>query len=101
MKKIFIVLSCLSLVFSCTRVEKFEYDTPPHLNGGLFGDGDGQEDEGDFSLDEDDALIVPEDTWNDEQPQGRSLTISVMSYNVGKFNKQQDSCGRGILQRHF
>ena len=74
-------------MLSCMGVEKFEYDTPPHLNGGLFGEETEEEDGGDFSLEEDDALIVPEDTWAENQPAGAPMTISLMSYNVGKFNK--------------
>lgn len=87
MKKAFILLSCLALMLSCMGVEKFEYDTPPHLSGGLFGQDVEEEDEGDFSLGDDDSLIVPEDTWAENQPTGAPMTISVMSYNVGKFNK--------------
>lgn len=74
-------------MLSCMGVEKFEYDTPPHLNGGLFGEEAEEEDEGDFSLGDDDALIIPEDTWAENQPAGKPMTISLMSYNVGKFNK--------------
>ena len=87
MKRSFILLSILALVLSCTGVERFEYDTPPHLNGGLFGQEVEEEDGGDFSLDDDDALIVPEETWAENQPTGAPMTISVMSYNVGTFNK--------------
>lgn len=90
------MLCAFSLVLSCTDGKQgLDNDIPPHLAGGGSGSQkpgeDGDNTQTPDKPGEDD--VIPEDTWAEKQPTGSPMTISLMSFNVGKFNKFRDELG--------
>ena len=103
MKKIFIMLCALSLVLSCTDGKQgLDNELPPHISGGQQTPGEDEGDSGDYPLEpgnpggnngSNEGTVAPEGEWADKQPTGEPMTISLMSYNVGKFNKFSSQLG--------